>query len=566
MNWKPLFAVPVRFLVPLLFALVAMLAIGANYQLQVRQYTEAIRFSEQKRLREHLGVEQGRLEREWGVGDILQVRRLVFGLPLLGGITHAWLVDNAGNIVAALSRTEIGQPLAKVLAKQSPGLRNTIAAEKTDWHPEIHIHSIEDEQALLGDVGVQPNLFLLVRLDLRPALSEQLALGCRHLMYQAGLIVLLTILLGCLLHVLWFRRAAHLTAVAIAMGKGDFELRTGMEGRDELATIGAALDSLAVNQQRYQAELRQLVRKLETIANASPVLFWTSRPDKGGKWFNRRWLDYTGRDMEQEQGAGWLENIHADDIENFWSEYVGAFDLHQSFSVEYRLRRNDGNYRWVLNQGMPRYDADGYFMGYIGSCLDITEQKQLNRRLAASEAHYRNLFDHNPAPMLIVARADLRLLSVNHAFVEHYGYSLEEALSLKLPDIYPESEKSAVIGLAQQDHGCGSGGEWHHRKRNGEFMDVEVHSNGLIYADQACKVMVVVDITERKRAEIILQQRNEELERLSIASTDRELVMIDLKRRINALSDRLGQPQPYDLSFAEEVSISPEAGQSDDFR
>lgn len=566
MNWKPLFAVPVRFLVPLLFALVAMLAIGANYQLQVRQYTEAIRFSEQKRLREHLGIEQGRLEREWGVGDILQVRRLVFGLPLLGGITHAWLVDNAGNIVAALSRTEIGQPLAKVLAKQSPGLRNTIAAEKTDWHPEIHIHSIEDEQALLGDVGVQPNLFLLVRLDLRPALSEQLALGCRHLIYQAGLIVLLTIFLGCLLHVLWFRRAAHLTAVAIAMGKGDFELRAGMEGRDELATIGAALDSLAVNQQRYQAELRQMVSKLETVANASPVLFWTSRPDKGGKWFNRRWLDFTGRGMEQEQSAGWLENIHPDDIERFWAEYVGAFERRQSFSVEYRLRRNDGNYRWVLNQGMPRYDADGYFMGYIGSCLDITEQKQLNGRLAASEAHYRNLFDHNPAPMLIVARADLRLLSVNHAFVEHYGYSLEEALSLKLPDIYPESEKPAVIGLAKQDHGYGSSGEWHHRKRNGEFMDVEVHSNGLIYADQACKVMVVVDITERKRAEIILQQRNEELERFNIASTDRELAMIDLKRRVNALSDKLGLPQPYDLRFAEEVAISPEAGQSDDFR
>ncbi|AEF99571.1 PAS domain-containing protein [Methylomonas methanica] len=566
MNWKPLFAFPVRLLVPLLFALVALLAIGVNYQLQVRQYTEAIRFSEQKRLREHLGIEQGRLEREWGVGNILQVRRLVSSLPLLGGITHAWLVDNAGNVVAALSRTDIGQPLAKVLAKQSPGLRNTIGKENSVWHPEIHIHAIEGEQAFLGEVGVQPDLFLLVRLDLRSALSEQLALGCRHLVYQAGLIVLLTILLGCLLHVLWFRRAAHLTAVAIAMGKGDFELRTEMEGRDELATIGAALDSLAVNQQRYQAELRQLVSKLETIANASPVLFWTSRPDKGGKWFNRRWLEYTGRSMEQEQGAGWLESIHPGDIDNFWAAYVGAFELHQSFSVEYRLRHNDGNYRWVLNQGMPRYDADGYFMGYIGSCLDISEQKQLNERLAANETHYRNLFDHNPAPMLIFARADLQLLSVNHAFEEHYGYSLEEALSLKLPDIYPESEQAAVIGLATQDHGYGSSGEWHHRKRSGEFMDVEVHSNSLIYADQACKVMVAVDITERKRAEIILQQRNEELERFNIASTDRELAMIDLKRRVNALSEKLGLPQPYDLSFAKEISISPEAGQSDDFR
>lgn len=562
MTWKALLAVPVRFLVPMLFALVATLAIGINYRLEVEQHTQAIRFSEQKRLREHLGVEQARLEREWGQGNLLQVRRLVSGLPLLSGISHAWLVDKGGGVVAALSRTEIGQSLATVLSKQSIGLRNSIGAEIPAWHPEIHIHPIPGEQALLGEVGIEPDLFLLVRLDLRPAFAEQLALVRRHLIRQAGLIVLLAILLGGLLHVLWFRRAAHLTAVAVAMGKGDFELRTQMAGRDELASIGAALDNLAADQQRYQAELRQLVRKLETIANASPVLFWSSRPDKSGKWFNQRWLDYTGRGMEQEQGGGWLENIHPDDAGDFRTAYQRAFALRQPFSIEYRLRRNDGNYRWMLNQGMPRYDADGYFMGYLSSCLDVTEQKQLNEQLAASEIYYRNLFEQNPVPMLIFARAGLQLLSVNQAFLQHYGYTEEEALSLRLPDLYPESEKSAAIDLLEKWTGQHTTGEWHHRGRNGEFIDVVAHSHDLMYANRACVIMVVVDITERKRAELILQQRNEELERFNVASTDRELVMIDLKRRINDLSAQLGQAQPYDLSFAAEAFVPPEAGES----
>lgn len=562
MSWKALFAVSARFLVPMLFAAAALLAIGVNYRLQVKQYAEAIRFSEQKRLREHLGIERTRLEREWELNNVAQVRRLVAGLPLLSGIAHAWLIDDAGRVVAALSEAELGQSMATVLAKQSEGLRNTLQAEKTAWHPEIRIYSIQGEQALLGAVGVRPNLLLLVRLDLRPALAEQSVLGGRHLIRQAGVIVVLTILLGGLLHFLWFRRAAHLTATAIAMGKGDFELRTQMEGGDELAAIGAALDNLAVNQQRYQAELRQLLRKLETIANASPVLFWSSRPDKECKWFNQRWLDFTGRGMEQERGIGWLENIHPDDVERFWAAYAGAFDRRQPFAVEWRLRRRDGQYRWLLNHGMPRYDADGYFLGYIGSCLDITEQKQLNQRLAASEAYYRHLFEHNPAPMLIFARAGLRLLSVNQAFQEHYGYNREQALSLELPDLYPESEKEAVMGLAEEWHDHALAGEWHHRKRNGEFMDVVAHSHGLIYADQACRVMVIVDITERKRGELILQQRNEELECFNVASTERELAMIDLKRQINALSAQLGQPPPYDVSFAGDALMPPAGGKS----
>lgn len=548
---KDLLSLPARFLVPLLFGVAALLAVAVNYRLQVEQYADTILFSEQKRLREHLRIEQSRLELEWVRGNRLQAQRLISELPLLSGITHAWLVDGAGSIVAALSGAETGQPLSAILSEQAPSLRAAMPPEAFVWHPDIRIRAIAGEQALLGEVGIQPDLVLWLRLDLTPALAERSMLGQAHLLRHAGLIVVLTLLLGGLLHGLWFRRAAHLTATAIAMSKGDLDLRAHLRGSDELAAIGAALDSLAANQQRYQAELRQLLRKLETLANASPVLFWSSRPDMGCKWFNQRWLDFTGRTLEQEQGHGWLENIHPGDAERFWTLYARAFAAREAFFLEHRLRRHDGEYRWLLNQAMPRYDADGHFLGYIGSCLDISEQTQLHRRLADSEAYYRYLFEHNPAPMLIFDREELRLMSVNEAFLEHYGYSRAEAQQLNLTDLYPASEQPAVVSLAKQGQTLAFDGEWHHRKRNGDFIDVVTHAHDLVYAERACRVMVVGDITEHKRAELILYQRNRELERFNVASVDRELAMIDLKRRINALSEQLGQSPPYDLSFTE---------------
>jgi PAS domain S-box-containing protein len=97
--------------------------------------------------------------------------------------------------------------------------------------------------------------------------------------------------------------------------------------------------------------------------------------DKLCTWFNKPWLDFVGRTMERELGNGWSENVHSDDFERCLKTYVEAFDARQPFSMEYRLRRHDGEYRWVLDYGIPRQPA-GKFAGYIGSCVDITERKQ----------------------------------------------------------------------------------------------------------------------------------------------------------------------------------------------
>jgi len=111
------------------------------------------------------------------------------------------------------------------------------------------------------------------------------------------------------------------------------------------------------------------------VANSSPALVWIAGLDKGCTWFNEPWLRFTGRTMEQELGAGWTEGVHPDDYDRCMEIYTGAFDRRESFSMEYRLRRFDNVYRWIYDQGQPYSGKSGEFLGYIGSCLDITDLK-----------------------------------------------------------------------------------------------------------------------------------------------------------------------------------------------
>jgi two-component system sensor histidine kinase/response regulator len=125
------------------------------------------------------------------------------------------------------------------------------------------------------------------------------------------------------------------------------------------------------------------------IADIAPVMIWMSGPDKLCNYFNRRWLEFTGRELKEELGNGWVAGVHPDDIERCLKIYEQSFNARESFSMEYRLRRHDGVYRWILDNGRPIHSADKEFAGYAGSCVDITDQKQIQSMLEKSEAQYR---------------------------------------------------------------------------------------------------------------------------------------------------------------------------------
>jgi PAS domain S-box-containing protein len=138
---------------------------------------------------------------------------------------------------------------------------------------------------------------------------------------------------------------------------------------------------------------RQTLNQLETVANASPALFWTSGTDNHCDWFNQAWLEFTGRRLEQEIGDGWLEGVHPDDRDHCLSTYLNAFEAREPFSMEHRLRHHSGEYRWLLDQGRPRFDADHRFIGYIGSCLDLTDLRQAEATARERGAMLEQVFD-----------------------------------------------------------------------------------------------------------------------------------------------------------------------------
>jgi len=122
-----------------------------------------------------------------------------------------------------------------------------------------------------------------------------------------------------------------------------------------------------------EAGLRESEERFRIVADAAPVLIWMSGVDKLCTFFNKPWLEFTGRSLEQEIGNGWAEGVHPDDLQKCLDVYTESFDARKPFVMQYRLRRYDGEYRWVSDQGVARYNPNGKFAGYIGSCVDVTD-------------------------------------------------------------------------------------------------------------------------------------------------------------------------------------------------
>ncbi len=133
---------------------------------------------------------------------------------------------------------------------------------------------------------------------------------------------------------------------------------------------------LEAERKRAEAALGESEKRFRIMADTAPVMIWTSGPGKLCNYFNQPWLDFTGRTLEQELGNGWAEGVHPDDLQQCLNTYVTAFEARQDLRMDYRLRRFDGEYRWILDIAAPRFTTDGSFVGYIGSCIDITDRKR----------------------------------------------------------------------------------------------------------------------------------------------------------------------------------------------
>jgi len=147
---------------------------------------------------------------------------------------------------------------------------------------------------------------------------------------------------------------------------------------------------------RAEAALRESEQRFRSTANSAPVLIWMSGHDKRSVWFNQRWLDFVGRDMEQELGDGWCDNLHPADFDRALDTYHAAFDARRPYEMEYRLQREDGAWRWLLERGTPNLGPTGEFEGYIGTCIDITEHRETVEQLRENRARFKTLAESLP--------------------------------------------------------------------------------------------------------------------------------------------------------------------------
>jgi PAS domain S-box-containing protein len=153
-----------------------------------------------------------------------------------------------------------------------------------------------------------------------------------------------------------------------------------------LQTSDSTLVQLAVSlditeRQRAEQALRESEQRFRVITDAAPIMVWMAGTDKLCYYFNKGWLDFVGRTLEQEIGNGWAESVHPDDVDRCLQIYVNSFDGRRPFEMEYRLRHRTGEYRWILDHAVPRYAPDGAFEGYVGGCLDIDDQKEAAEKL-----------------------------------------------------------------------------------------------------------------------------------------------------------------------------------------
>jgi PAS domain S-box-containing protein len=300
-----------------------------------------------------------------------------------------------------------------------------------------------------------------------------------------------------------------------------------------IAQLGVSL----ARRRRTERALRESESRFRTVADFAPVLIWMAGVDKRCTFFNKPWLEFTGRTVEQEVGDGWVEGVHPDDVTQCLKGYVESFDARRPFMLHYRLRRHDGEYRWIADHGVPRYDATGAFAGYIGSGSDVTE------RLRA-EARFRQVLEAAPNAMIMVNR-DGRITLINVQTERLFGYRRDELLGQPIEVLIPErfrarhSELRTPFADAPQARMMGAGRNLFGRRKDGSEMPVEIGLNPIPTEDGLLFVASVVDITERRRAATETQNLRDELAHMSRVATVGELtaaIIHELSQPLSAIT------------------------------
>ena len=263
--------------------------------------------------------------------------------------------------------------------------------------------------------------------------------------------------------------------------------------------------------ERKNAELALLEseRRFREMADSAPVMIWMSGLDKRCFYFNKTWSDFRGRTVEEEAGNEFIKGLHPDDLDTSLKIYSNAFNARESFCMDYRLCRHDNEYRWIQDNGRPRFDSQGKFLGYISSCVDVTERK-------TAEQYFRIMVEASPNALLLVDERG-KIIIVNEQLEKLFGYEPNELIGKLVEELVPTDRRHQHVDDREMylkhpvPREIGKGRTVFGQKKDGSSFPAELGLNPMNIHDRPHVIAAVIDITEQKRAEQALQKSEERL-------------------------------------------------------
>jgi len=268
--------------------------------------------------------------------------------------------------------------------------------------------------------------------------------------------------------------------------------------------------------------LRESEERFRLLADSAPVMIWLADTDKKCTYFNQGWLNFTGRTLEQEAGDDWQSGVHPDDLTECLEVYYASFERREPFTQRYRLLRHDGEYRWLLDHGQPRFATDGSFLGYIGSCIEIHDSVLAEEALRISEARFREVVEKVSAGIWVFDGEDV--VMVNPQLERMTGYSGEMLTRRGFMNgvLDPDDAKSMLERGRARVAGDDPPGAYEVRitRADGERRSLEISAARIEFRGQPASLVSAFDVTERRLAEDELRRSEERFRSLVDNSPD----------------------------------------------